>query len=198
MSIKSYVSEHRVPETDIMHRGTLEHSVRNRMSPSNFSPQSSRNPMKEKIERVRDRGDTIKKKKTPRTSEPVWARLICTHRDWGSVHRDCTGLHQVLWAYSMPPIQCFMGFLSLRTNVSLLLDPSLGLLVIQGKSLTQISKPLFLLKLEMIMSIIHLVLCYRITDSTAKGLANESNYLTLTIICQAQKTMHGIRKAAGD
>lgn len=66
-------------------RVTLEHSVQNGMSPSNFSPQSSRNPMKEEIERVRDRGDTIKKK-TPRTSEPLWTRLICTHRDWGSMH----------------------------------------------------------------------------------------------------------------
>lgn len=35
-------------------------------------------------------------------------------------------------------------------------------------------------------------------DSTIRCLVNESNYLTLTITVQAQKTMHGTKKATGD
>ena len=43
-----------------------------------------------------------------RLSISTWSKLIWTHRDWGSKHRACTGLHQVLCVYIMTSSLVFL------------------------------------------------------------------------------------------
>lgn len=60
-------------------------------------PHSSRKPAEKEAERTKE----PEGKKDIKPSKLTWTKLTWSHRDWGSTHRDCLGLYQVLCIYIM-------------------------------------------------------------------------------------------------
>lgn len=104
---------------------TLEASHLELSVPSNPSPQGSGNPMERRWDYKSQR-----EWKIPKKQGLVNASEAHMNRDWGSTHRACMCLCQVLLVYIMVSRSAFfMVLLSVQTNESLILAPSLRLLV---------------------------------------------------------------------
>ena len=72
----------------------MEPSVLDLMFPSNPSPQASGNPSELEGDRLEEPEDMEDIKET-RLSKPSRTEAHMTHRGRGSMHRACTGLHQM-------------------------------------------------------------------------------------------------------
>jgi hypothetical protein len=89
----------------------LEHPALNQMSPSNLSPQGSRNPEEEEVGSVRAKVGAGHQWHRP--SKSTWAKFTQTHRetDWSNKYKACTGLHRGLCIYIMA--SCLVAFTGL-------------------------------------------------------------------------------------